>query len=61
MNPHQWSLVKQSSLKVENSGLKVPKQSEAKMGGVITHKITIWFNFDTENFDAKMPQVLQVF
>ena len=30
MNPRQWSLAKQSSLKVENRGLKVPKQAEAK-------------------------------
>ena len=30
MNPHQWSLAKQSSLKVANDGQKVPKQAEAK-------------------------------
>ena len=27
MNPHQWSLAKQSSFKVENDGPKVPKQA----------------------------------
>ena len=35
MNPRQWSLAKQSSLKVENGGPKVPKQAEAKRDGVI--------------------------
>ena len=30
----------------------VPKQAEAKRDGVITHKITISNNFNTENFDA---------
>ena len=35
MNPHQWSLAKQSSLKVENDSPKVPKQAEAKRDGVI--------------------------
>ena len=27
MNPRQWSLTKQSSLKFENRGPKVPKQA----------------------------------
>ena len=35
MNPHQWSWAKQSSLKIENDGPKVPEQAEAKRGGVI--------------------------
>ena len=35
MNPHQWSLAKQSSLKVANDSPKVPKQAEAKRDGVI--------------------------
>ena len=35
MNRRQWSLAKQSSLKVENRGPKVPKQAEAKRDGVI--------------------------
>ena len=35
INPSQWSLAKQSSLKVENSGPKMPKQAEAKRDGVI--------------------------
>ena len=35
MNPHQWSLAKPSSLKVENDSPKVPKQPEAKKDGVI--------------------------
>ena len=35
MNPHQWSWAKQSSLKIENDGQKVPKQAEAKRDGVI--------------------------
>ena len=35
MNPRQWSLAKQSSLKVENGGPKVPKRAEAKRDGVI--------------------------
>ena len=35
MDPHQWSLAKQSSLKVENGSPKVPKQAEAKRDGVI--------------------------
>ena len=30
MNPNQWSFAKQSSLKVEYDGPKVPKQAEAK-------------------------------
>ena len=30
MNPNQWSLAKQSSLKVKNDNSKVPKQAEAK-------------------------------
>ena len=34
MNPSQWSLAKQRSLKVENIGPKVPKQAEAKRDGV---------------------------
>ena len=29
-DPRHWSLAKQSSLKVENGGPKVPKQAEAK-------------------------------
>ena len=52
INPHQWSLSKQSSLKVEKDSPKVPKQAEVKRGGVITHKITISINFNTENIDA---------
>ena len=35
MNRHQWFLVKQRSLKVDNGGPKVPKQAEAKRDGVI--------------------------
>ena len=35
MNPRQWSFAKQSILKVENCGPKVPKQAEAKRDGVI--------------------------
>ena len=35
MNPHQWSLAKQSSLEVENDGPNVPKEAEAKKDGVI--------------------------
>ena len=35
MNPRQWSSAKQSSLKVEHRGPKVPKQAEAKRDGVI--------------------------
>ena len=35
MNPRQWSLAKQSSLKIENSGSKMPKQAESKRDGVI--------------------------
>ena len=35
MNPRQWSLVKQSSLKDANSGPNVSKQAEAKRDGVI--------------------------
>ena len=34
MNPRLWSLAKQSSFKVENSGPKVPKQDEVKRDGV---------------------------
>ena len=30
MNPRQWSLAKQRSLKVENGDPKVPKQAKAK-------------------------------
>ena len=35
MNPHQWSLAKQSSLKVKNDGPKVPKQADAEKVGVL--------------------------
>ena len=35
MDPRQWSLAKQSSLKDANDGPKVPKQAEAKRDGVI--------------------------
>ena len=35
MNPHQWSVAKQSSLKAENDSPKVQKQAEAKRDGVI--------------------------
>ena len=35
MNPRQWSLAKQSSLKFGNSVQKVPQQAEAKYDGVI--------------------------
>ena len=35
MNPHQWSLEKQSSLKIANDSPKVPKQAETKKDGVI--------------------------
>ena len=38
MNPHQWSLAKQSSLKVANYSLKVPKQAEANRDGVINQQ-----------------------
>ena len=31
--PRQWSWAKQSSLKVENSSPKVPKQAEANRDG----------------------------
>ena len=30
MNPHQWSLAKQSSLQVENDNPKVSNKAEAK-------------------------------
>ena len=35
MNPHQWSLPKQSSLKVKSDIQKVPNQAKAKRDGVI--------------------------
>ena len=35
MNPRQWSLAKQSSLKVAKCGPKEPTQAEAKRDGVI--------------------------
>ena len=35
MKPRQWSLAKQSSSKVENSGPKVTKQVASKKDGVI--------------------------
>ena len=44
MNPRQWSLTKQSSLKVANDGPKVSKQAEAKRDGVINTKILQAFN-----------------
>ena len=31
---------------------KCQKQAEVKRDGVLTHKITISVNFNTENFDA---------
>ena len=42
MNTHQWSLAKQSSLKVENDRSKVPKQDKAKRDGAINPQI--WWN-----------------
>ena len=48
MNPHQWSLAKQSSSKVKNNGPKVPKQAEAKRDGVINPQ-NYNFNQITEN------------
>ena len=38
MIPRQWSLTKQSSLKVEHGDLKVSKQAEAKRDGVINQE-----------------------
>ena len=35
MNPRQWNLAKQSSLRVANGGPKVPKPAEPKRDGVI--------------------------
>ena len=35
MSPRQWSLAKQSNLKVANGGPKVIKQAEAERDGVI--------------------------
>ena len=35
MDPHQWSLAKQSSLKVENDAPKVTNQAKAKKDGVV--------------------------
>ena len=43
MNPYQWSLAKQGSLKVENDSPKVQKQAEAKFVGVINQQI---YNFN---------------
>ena len=34
--------------KLKSDAQKVPKQAKAKGDGVITHKITIWINFNTE-------------
>ena len=50
--PSSVILGQKSSLTVENSGAKVQIQAKAKRDGVITHKITIKMNFNTENFDA---------
>ena len=52
MNPRQWSLVKQSSLKVENIGPKVPKQAKAEWDGVINPPNYNFNKFNTENFDT---------
>ena len=41
--------------KVENVDPKVPKQAEAKRGGVINPQ-NYYFNFYTENFDALKTQ-----
>ena len=35
MNPHQWSLAKQSSFKVANDIPKLSTQAEAKSDGLI--------------------------
>ena len=35
MNPRQWSLAKQCSLKIKNDGPNVQKQADAKRDGVI--------------------------
>ena len=51
MNPRQWSLAKESSLKVANGGPKVQKQAKDKRDGVINPQ-NYNFNFNTENFDA---------
>ena len=37
---------------LKNDAQKLPKQAKAKRNGVITHKITISFNYNSENFDA---------
>ena len=44
MNPRQWSLAKQISLKVANSVPKVPKHAEAKTDGVINPQN--YYNFN---------------
>ena len=36
MNPRDWSMAKQSSLKVENWGPKVPKKADVKRDGVLS-------------------------
>ena len=39
LNPRQWSLAKQSSLKIKSDAQKVPKQAKAKRGGEINPQI----------------------
>ena len=43
--------------KLKNGAKKVQTQANAKRDGVITHKIIISINFDTENVDA--PKTLR--
>ena len=41
--------------KLNSDDLKVSKQAEVKRDGDITHKITISFNFNTENLNRSRP------
>ena len=49
MNPRQWSLAKESSLKVANGGPKVQKQAKDKRDGVINPQ-NYNFNFQYGKF-----------
>ena len=50
MNPRQWSLAKQSRIKVANGGPEVPNQAEARRDGVINPQIYNFNKFQYEKF-----------
>ena len=52
LNPRQWSLAKQSSLKSWSDAQNVPKQTKAKRDGVINPQNYNLNHLNMANFDA---------